>query len=156
MGYEWKGHYTWHQQGQIQFCNTKLNLCEGVALLSAKHVEMLGCGKFFSLVVNLLYNKLLQVVELLWARPLVVLYMSAACVRVVEFGAMYSTFKSSSRSCKACGWAPGIVLWNGVEPIRLLSAFLVYVRPIWVLCNSIMWSLPTIRERWPHNGSALK
>ena len=41
-------------------------------------VKMLGCGKFLSLVV--------QVLEL-WARPLVVLYnMSVAGVRLVEFG----------------------------------------------------------------------
>ena len=45
---------------------------------------MLGCGKFLSVGGEFVVQ---QVVELLWVRPLVVLYnMSVAGVRVVEFG----------------------------------------------------------------------
>ena len=45
---------------------------------------MLGCGKFLSVGGEFVVQ---QVVELLRARPLVVLYsMSVAGVRVVEFG----------------------------------------------------------------------
>ena len=45
---------------------------------------MLGCGKFLSVDGEFIVE---QVVELLWARPLVVLYnMSVGGVRVVEFG----------------------------------------------------------------------
>jgi len=45
---------------------------------------MLGCGKFLSVGGEFVVQ---QFAELLWARPLVVLYnMSVAGVRVVEFG----------------------------------------------------------------------
>jgi len=48
------------------------------------NVKMLGCGKFLSVVGEFAVQ---QVVELLRARQLVVLYnMSVAGVRVVEFG----------------------------------------------------------------------
>ena len=51
---------------------------------TSRHVKMLGCGKFYSVGGEFVVQ---QVVELLWARPLVVLYnMSVAGVRVVEFG----------------------------------------------------------------------
>ena len=56
---------------------------------TSRHVKMLGCGKFVSVAGEFVVQ---QVVELLWARPLVVsvggvvLYnMSVAGVRVVEF-----------------------------------------------------------------------
>jgi len=51
---------------------------------TSRHVKMLGCGQFLSVGDGEFVVQ--QVVELLWARPLVVLYMSVAVVRVVEFG----------------------------------------------------------------------
>jgi len=51
---------------------------------TSRHIKMLGCGKFLSVGGEYVVQ---QVVELLWARPMVVLYsMSVAGVRVVEFG----------------------------------------------------------------------
>ena len=51
---------------------------------TSRHVEMLGCGKFLSVGGEFVVQ---QIVELLWACPLMVLYnMSVAGVRVVEFG----------------------------------------------------------------------
>ena len=51
---------------------------------TSRHVTMLGYGKFLSVGGESVVQ---QVVELLWARPRVVLYnMSVAGVRVVEFG----------------------------------------------------------------------
>jgi len=49
---------------------------------TSRHVRMLGCGKFLSVGGEFVVQ---QVVELLWARPLVV---SVAGVRVVEFGTL--------------------------------------------------------------------
>ena len=51
--------------------------------ISSRHVKMLECGKFLSVGGEFV----VQVVELFWAYPLVVLYnISVAGVRVVEFG----------------------------------------------------------------------
>jgi len=51
---------------------------------TSRHVKMLGCGKFLSVGGEFVLQ---QAVELLRARPLVVLYnMSVAGVHVVEFG----------------------------------------------------------------------
>jgi len=51
---------------------------------TSRHVKILGCGKFLSVVGEFVVQ---EVVELLRARPLVVLYnTSVAGVCVVEFG----------------------------------------------------------------------
>jgi len=60
---------------------------------TSRHVQILGCGKFLSVGGEFV----VQQVELLWARPLVVLYnMSVAGIRVVEFGT-YSVLKQRWR-----------------------------------------------------------
>jgi len=54
---------------------------------------MLGCGKFLSIGGEFVVQ---QVVEMLWARPLVVLYnISVAGIRVVEFGTKYAQLWSA-------------------------------------------------------------
>ena len=64
---------------------------------TSRHVKMLGCGKFLFVGGEFVVEQ--QVVKLLWARPLVVLYnMSVAGVRVVEFG----TNRSSSIGPSVC------------------------------------------------------
>jgi len=56
---------------------------------TSRHVKMLGYGKLLSIDGEFVVQ---QVVELLSARPLVVLYhMSVVGVRVVEFGTRLTT-----------------------------------------------------------------
>jgi len=93
------GRVVQHHQRRIQrtslqqFYNLLYNkfTTSGQKNTTSQHLDMsrcwaleLRCGKF---VVQ-------QLVELLWARPLVMLYnMSVAGIRVVEFGANYRTLR---------------------------------------------------------------
>ena len=80
------GHVVQHHQqtSSQQFYNLLYNKFATSQCQSPKsrHVKMLGCGKFLSVSGEFVVQ---EVVELLWACPLVVLYLSVAGVRVVEF-----------------------------------------------------------------------
>jgi len=77
------GHVVQHHQrtSSQQFYKFATSQCQSAI---SRHGKMLGCGKFLSIGVEFVVQ---QVVELLRARPLLVLYnISIASVRVVEFG----------------------------------------------------------------------
>jgi len=77
---------------------------------------MLGCGKFLSVGGEFVVQ---QVVELLRARPLVVLYnMSVAGVRVMEFGTKPALLKKNER-----------YYWTRKAPSSLLTVLLHYGKP---------------------------
>jgi len=65
---------------------------------TSRHVQMLVCGKFLSVDGEFVVQ---QVVELLCARPLVVLYnVPAAGVRVVEFGSSAEHLQTTVEICR--------------------------------------------------------
>jgi len=95
---------------------------------TSRHVKMLGCGKFLSVGGEFVVQ---QVVELLWARPLVVLYnMSVAGVRAVVWHlpvsadrTMYSTRTVTVKTV----WTRNVLDRQTYQPPRTIRNFCIRI-----------------------------
>ena len=159
-GYEYEHH---QQTSSQQFCNLLYNkfTTNGQKFATSQHLHMsrcwalaLQCGKF--------------VVELLWARPLVVLYkMSVAGVRVVEtgvwplvfwltgwqiWGDLFSSDLSENESGMNRRWMTGTRWWDP----STYAACIVHSVHRQTPLQTIMFSCPSAKPTPSHSQLSIQ